>query len=223
MSGGDLGSSQCCPTSTAMTILAMIGEGAFEATTHVLLEDKGKTLPEKMDNHAEMLGFVSDSYGLAKGNAGSAMVLIELYTGAKCTNEGAWTPGYDNCQELLESIDQFPTVISTWLTSSGHVVSLVDVKSGGVVVNDPYGAKLGGGQGDYLQNKGNGEDLSFSGTGSLPPDHRFSLNSTLASADPTSEARSDWGSMNFFNWSEVEDWEIGKWIIKIDGEKAEVA
>ena len=139
-------------------------------------------------------------------------VVMEEFSEAKCTAILVASNGLQTCQEVIEAIKTLPAVVGTDATSRGHTMTLLGVLSSGVVVNDPNGACRMKSQ--YLEN---------GSSGLAPPEHRWSMNASLAGADPKTEERTDWGETNFFTWDEVETLQIGKWSVSVDSEGASEA
>lgn len=101
---------------------------------------------------------------------------------------------------------------STRLTSA-HIVLLLRVLDDGVVVHDPYGAKISNSfakPADYLNN---GKAAPTDDAKRPYLEVRFRENSELLEALRAGAGeRADWGRSNYFTWEEVETYQIGRTV-----------
>lgn len=222
------GNQQCTPTSTAMAILGLIGEDAFRSRAEALFGDRGQPMepgwfltsaPEHIvwtyiylrtfDEWAAEVGV--DEMSIEPHESGMVMqIVLEEFSQADGTFDQRARLGEATHQQALESVATLPAVIGTQATAAGHTMTLLGVFGSGALVHDPYGSNRGK-AGDYLEN-GNEPTPSIDPT--VP--HRWDYNPALAAAAREGEARSDWGSYNFFSWDEVETLGIGKWVASLD-------
>jgi hypothetical protein len=212
------GDAQCSPTSMAMVILQRVGRDGFAAAASAAFAEIGQPrTPEELSGDPEHVVWdwiyarSEEQWKAAVGTAGwvanvaihKQSLVMEATIESFCDIEAQVISDNGDTRALLEQIDGLPAVCSTNLTGAGHVVVLTGVRSDGVLVDDPYGARTSSG---YLRN---GTTIQDEGA---PPSHRFKERPELAGAS-TTEPRSDWGDDVFFDWDEVEAWDIGKYVV----------
>lgn len=145
---------------------------------------------------------VLDESKLGEGNEGKS----QNHDGLVLTSKAY----YD--QVLAPELEAGATVMLSTKLTSGHIVMLVDVLSDGVIINDPFGARL---KKKYLANGTKAKEakkrVEDEDEGASV---RFRENPTplqWARTADAEEVNQMLGDNNFFTWAEVETWQIGIW------------
>ena len=219
----------CSVTSQAMQLIALYGSTeavnrrAIELTvehggtpredltqTEDLLKHFYKTLRDTgywKKLNPKWLKSVHRYFGDAYDKSGYCHVHVMELFGLRSVNKSRLNvKGFELRSELLKAVAKpaldrgDAIVLSTGLTGAGHMVLLVDVLSDGVLLNDPYGAKLPWRKAPYLKNGARPKKPDT-------PEHlreRFKHNPTLHQACIDRETRANWGERVFYNWTEVD-------------------
>jgi hypothetical protein len=128
--GGRPGNVQCCPTSNAML--------AFFMKPDRLLESKNKGFVEPESYYKSLMA--DCGYGASeRGNHDAHTVVLDKAFGLKTRWYTDLTPN-----DFKESIDQgFPVVFGMEYKVAGHIAIAVGYNDTGLIINDPYGIRLG--------------------------------------------------------------------------------
>jgi hypothetical protein len=109
-------------------------------------------------------------------------------------------------------------MLSTKLTSSGHIVKLNEVLADGILLDDPYGCLVEK-QGGYLRNGANvtQKEISRINDNAAVLDARLKSNSDMRKTFTDLAAKKgsipgNAGKNNFYSWDEVKTYSIGKWV-----------
>jgi hypothetical protein len=135
--------------------------------------------------------------------------VLAMYGSVQSDNQSAMNAGKTLKAFLLEDIRpqlaQGTAFSASTRLTGGHVVVIVSVLDDGLVIHDPFGARLPQG---HLRN-GDSNPTDDASKATYPV--RFRENPTLLEATRGAEpaTRSDWGASNYFTWAEVDTWQIG--------------
>jgi len=107
-------------------------------------------------------------------------------------------------------------MLSTELTG-GHIVYLKEIKSDGLVIHDPYGMRMPGGyvkNNSYIQSAKN-KITDAKEAFKIRTKENYSLKKTILDQIDSNKIKyftSNLGESNFYSWTEVVKYNIGKWI-----------
>jgi hypothetical protein len=145
--------------------------------------------------------------------------LFDSYVSKTETITGVTTKdGYQT--KIAPAVDKGAAVmLSTQLTSKGHIVKLNSIRDDGLVIDDPNGVLVES-QGAYLQNGG---DVTPAVVTRIKDnasilDDRLKLHSKLRQElSGLAEAGkgkipANAGKLNFYSWDDVKKYSIGKWV-----------
>ncbi len=237
-----MGSATCNVTTLSMQLLSLASNDEYQlkVTASALLRKKGKNMDETSDfeemlrqlciayhkkfagrtlskpwQHASVLDGVSE---LFKDYVSKTDTLMKVFSKK------------DYFKKVVPSLKKGAEVmLSNNLPGGGHIVHLAGIREDGLVINDPFGCMVDNKQ--YVHHKVvfSQRQLDLIQNNRAALERRLKTNSamlqkmlsytqeqTLEFVDANGLARVPTpftsGKLNFFDWSEVKKYKIGKWI-----------
>jgi hypothetical protein len=231
----ELGDTSCNVTSLAMQLLSLAGgdETKLRETAVALLKKRGVTAStgtqlEELLRQLAIKVAGGQTVPLADGKTSPAWQMAwvldgvsELFTDYVTKTEHiAGVASKEKFEEKLAPAlaKGAAIMLSTKLTSSGHIVKLNEILADGILLDDPFGCRVDQEAG-YLRNGANlsQKDIDRINENAAALDSRLKSNAALRktltdlAAAKKGSLPGNAGKNNFFSWDEVKTYLIGKW------------
>ncbi|MFT7520429.1 MAG: hypothetical protein ACI9MC_002575 [Kiritimatiellia bacterium] len=204
------------------------GNSGYEQTEELVIEllqvvnwaSVCKSNPSFFWNGADWASWAKSTYGGAYYKDPYAQQYVaSLFDGmSSSTGEVLGSlDGVDDFAPVIEALNGGAEVTAEGgdMTSSGHVIRILEADASGMTINDPYGLWVHKG----LYYKNGSETIIDAGADTPTLERRASKNSALLGQyDAFAEQGADWapyarwGEQNWYSWADVSSAGIGKWV-----------